>query len=161
MSIREALERVPKEAESSEAQRLKKMWSLGEKRRSFESSYKEKVLEAGRAIHREAGVPELLKQLAEIIRPDFPDVKIGKGLASDGMVSLSIDWNFRDELDNRYNRVNVVAYPLTSGLAVMGGVELVVLDKSKWISDPKLLEDAIVRAYRNPISRVGSPARTE
>ena len=152
-------------AEISEAERQKRLWNLNEKRRSFESSYQVKVLEAGLSIYKEAGVPKLLEELAEIIRPDFPDVQINNGsLMYGGTVSSRIEWDFEYESgkrpDNyRYSSVNIIAYPLTQDLAVMGGEELGVLNKSQWSSDPKLLEDAVVRAYQNPIKIMGPPVR--
>lgn len=127
--------------------------------------YDQTVLDQGHVALQEARVPELLNELANIIRPDFPDViieerfelagDIGLVLQCDG-VSLMIKWNFRDvsgePLKHSYNSVNIIARPLTGDLLVMGGDpgKFRALDKSRWSSDPKLVEDAIARAYQIP-----------
>lgn len=159
MSIKEALERVG--SMSREAPSLAGSdWQSGDS--YYENHYTQILLEKGRAILEEAKASALFKELADIIRPDFSDVKIEQATLTDGgTVSLGIEWNFRDELaipglKYIYNVVDIVAYPLTSDLVVSGGEEFGVLNKSQWSSDPKLLEDAIVRAYHKPMQVVGS-----
>lgn len=164
MSIQEALGRVvPRKVEISEAERQRKLWSLGETRRSFGADYREIVLEAGRSIHREAGVPELLEELVEIIKPNFSDVKIEETVEANGAVSSKIVWNRKDILEkpfgDRYNSVEIIAHPLTKDLVVEGREAFEIFPESQWKSDPKLLEDAIARAYRNSDVRGGSRIR--
>lgn len=156
MSIKEALERVvPMEAENSEVERQENLWRLGEEGRSFGHYYREIALEAGLSIHREAGTPKLLEELAEHIRGDFSDVKIKKvSIMSNGAVSLGIEWNFRDALAEKpygqgHNSVEIIAHPLTEDLVVEGREAFKILYEPQWRSDPKLLEDAIVRAFQN------------
>lgn len=164
MSIEEALERVPREAESSKAQKGRESWELIKKRSSFGSSYRKKALEAGRYIHKEAGVPELLEDLAEHIRPVFSDVKIEEKLMPNGTVSSKIVWKSIGILEkpygDGYNFVEIIACPLTKDLVVEGRGEFEVFSKYQWGSDPKLLEDAIVRAYNSSIRTAGPSGRT-
>jgi len=159
MSIKEALER---EGVGSKEQGAQRSLDL----RHLSSSYREKVLEAGRIIHRNAGVTDLLHELTEeVIRPNFSDAKImEETLASNGTIVMGVDWNFRNfvgpsSFDYKYCALRIIAYPLTNELAILGGEELEVLSKSQWSSDPKLLEDAIVNAYRRPMEFDGPPTR--
>lgn len=166
MSIIEALERRQIDGERTGASRQDRASAYWDKRRLIESSYQERVLEAGRSIHREAGVQGLLGELVEIIKLDFPDVKSNEQRTANGAVSLGIEWNFRDRPDKNtspfqyeYNAVQVEAYPLTGDVVVWGKEEGESLTKSQWSSDRKLIEDAIVRAYQNPIRMAGPPGR--
>lgn len=168
MSIKEGIERrVQSGEEIRDARRHPSVERpfADEERRYLESSYNEKVLEAGRSIHKEAGTPKLFEELVELIRPDFSDVRIREVLMANGTVVSSVEWNFKDTSSRvrpggyEYNSVDIVAYPLTQELAVMGGWETEVISKSQWSSDRKLLEDAAVRAYQNPIKMMGPPVR--
>ena len=87
MSIKEALERTPTDRQRTMMSRLYEL----------KSDYRNQVLEAGLAIHREAHVPELLGELkAEIIKLNFPDVKINEGAVyEDGSVHLQIGWDYK------------------------------------------------------------------
>lgn len=168
MSIKEALERAKIGGERTSGSR-QDPWAYWDKRRGIESSYEEKVLEAGRSIHRQAGTPELLNELAEIISSDFPDVKINEQRHAKGAISLGIEWNFRDRpkdasgvasaITYEYDAVSIEAYPLTEEVVVWNNEDGEVLTKNQWISDRKLIEDAIVRAYQNPVKMAGPPVR--
>lgn len=165
MSIKEALKRTQIDGEEIGASRQDRARAYWDKRRLIQSSYEGKVLEKGRSIHREAGVPGLLDELAEIIRPDFPDVRINEHSTGSGAVSLGIEWNFRDRSDKdtpfkyEYNAVRVEAYPLTEDVVVWGKEEGESLTKSQWSSDRRPIEEAIARAYKNPMIMLGPPVR--
>ena len=159
-TIKEALERV-RGSSTEERQGALRPFDDGI---YLESDYNKKVLEAGLSILREAGAQKLLAELAEIIRPDFPDVKIEEELMANGMVSSMIVWNRTDEptigsfIKYRESMVAIVAEPLTSNLVVRGR-DFTLLDRSQWSSDSTLLEDAIARAYDKPMSMLGPPVR--
>lgn len=128
--MQEALKRRQIDEEITGVSSQDRARAYWDKRRAIESSYQEIVLEAGRSIHREAGVPGLLEELAEVIRPDFADVKIEEKRMANGTVSLGIKWNFQDRPDSpgkdtpflkyEYNAVQVEAYPLTGDVVVLG-----------------------------------------
>ena len=154
MSIKEALERI-----QTDRQRTMKS-----KFYELSSDYKNRVLEAGLAIHREAHVPELLSELAEIIKPNFPDVKINEGAVyEDGSVHLQIGWDYkpveRGPGKYQYKAVSVLAYPLTGDLSIWSKDEVDLLRKPEWTLDPKIVEDAIVRAFKNPVNMRGPAIR--
>lgn len=155
MSIKEAIQRVG--SRSDERQSTRGWVPYGEN----QGAYNKAVLEKGSAILQEANIPALFKELADILRPDFQDVRIDEPKRyGDGSVGLELGWGFRPAnrgglAEYLYNAVSVFAYPLT-GVLVVGsedGVEL--LEKSEWISDPKKVEDAIVRSSKNPINKGG------
>lgn len=125
-------------------------------------NYRGKVLEVGRSMFREAGVPKLFEELAEIIRRDFPDVMTEERLGHDGRVSSSILWDFRGVSETReraYNFVEIIACPVTSDLVVRGEDKFVVLNQSQWSSKPELLADAIAGVYDSPLQKLGSLLR--
>lgn len=167
MSIKEALERLKINGERTDEPGQDRGQAYWDKHRLIGSSYKERVLETGRAIHREAGVPGFLGELAEIIRPDFGDVRVNDlQRMANGAVSLKIEWSFQDRPDKNksflkyeYNAVEVEAYPLTEDVVVWGKEGGQLLTKDQWGSDRKLIEEAIARAYQNPMKMAGPPTR--
>jgi len=77
-----------------------------------------------------------------------------------GSIVVGIDWDSREpsefkSFDYEHKALRISAYPLTKELAIFGGEKITVLSKSQWSSDRKLLEDAIVHAYRKPMIMVG------
>lgn len=162
MTIKEGIERTLPSVQE-------RAYRFIDKEKEISSSYKKKVLEAGRSILRESGASGLVQDLVEqYIKPNFQDVNTVEMLTEDGSTHLSIEWNFRDRLippgeissfTYKYNAVSITAYPLTADLVVRGGEDLEILGKSQWSSDPKLLEDAIVRAYQVPMQMMGPPVR--
>lgn len=156
MSIKESLERGPMDRQRTILER------------STHNPYKEKLLDAGLLVHGEVGTPELLRALEEEIKPKFPDVKlIDPEVTVDGAVSLSIAWNFRADPDMHisllqflYNSIAIHAYPSTRHLLVRGE-ESELLDEREWRSDPKLVEDAIVFAYKKPAQILGPLVRQD
>ena len=128
-------------------------------------AHRNKVLEAGLSIHRDAHVPELLEELAGIIRPDFPEVGISEPrLIDDGQVSLDIEWDFGQRSIYlgpnlpSHNAIRVKAHLLTNDLVVTGGEGSELLEHERWQADQKLVVDAVVWAYKNPL-RVGELER--
>lgn len=99
---------------------------------------------------REAHIPEALRQLAEIIRPSFPDVKISKKeFLSGGGMCTGIEWNFRNRpSQGRYDfhSINISVLPTREEIVI--GTE--VLTRKKWVTNRAIVEDAIVAAYKNP-----------
>ena len=161
MSIKEALGRIQGEPGAMPT-RGQGAWN----EREIAASYGAAVFEKGLAIQEEAHVPELLGELAKIIRPEFWDVKAHETLMPNGVLSLGIEWNFRDRpgrntsfLKYEYNSLYVEAYPSTGNVVVRGQEGAELLTKDQWMSDRNLIEDAIVRAYRNPIITAGPPGR--
>ncbi len=128
-------------------------------------------LAADRKLIDEAKVPELLAELMVAIGPEFPDVR-ERGFGS--IVDLipddtqSVVWNRRDETPSGatqgMGRVHVVSMirvtpnSLTSELSIEGR-ETEILGLGDW-NNPRVLEDAIVRAYRNPMRVVDVPPIT-
>lgn len=159
MGIKEALGREP----------IGEQWRSIERRgmRSEPSSSRQEVLKQGRNILREARIPKLFEELAEIIKPRFPDVIIEEGMDGDLGIFLNISWDFqkKEELGPGrygYKRVAATAYPITGNL-VIEGRDGELLETHKWrperleMASRQEVEDAIVRAYREPGTCLGPP----
>lgn len=131
--------------------------TTGPRQEELESSYKKEVRAAGLSIHRESGALKLFEDLADTIKPNFPDVKIVERLTDSGTVSLEAVWDYSNSAGTgftfAFSSVKITAFPLTGKLVIMGQNEGGILDKSQWSSDPTLLKDAVSRAYQKPIRR--------
>jgi hypothetical protein len=134
-----------------------------EKSRSYtisdlENEYRRAVLREGDTILKNAGVQEPMQQSLEILRKEFPDAKIEKAtLSNDGLVITSVDWNRRIVQDlpadhgrpYEYNSILVIARPVANDLIVAGrNIELIYRGFPD--VDPRRLEDAFARAFRDP-----------
>lgn len=133
-----------------------------------ESDYTNKILEEGIAVHREAHVPETLGELAEIIKPNFPDVIIKEAsLDKRGLVVIGIKWNFRNVLNyfgrnyslDVHDEILVGAHSLTRDLIITSKTGRQLVEHSKWLNDSRQLEEAIVNAYRNPREMIDDPSQ--
>lgn len=105
--------------------------------------------------------------MADVLRPDFPDVKISEAkLCIDGSIGVGIEWYHRplnSETDPSqlvgenvgvktvYDSIGINANPFSEKLAITGGKEQEILLESEWRSDPRLLVDAIVRLHKEPM----------
>ena len=113
--------------------------------------YREQVREAGRSLFQEANIPGFCEELVEIIRPQFPDARVQEEDDwADGTTSLQVQWDFQPfEHERRWAwTITMYARPLTRELVVAGEVSE-LLEERQW-KDPRVVEDAIVRAYRKP-----------
>lgn len=136
----------------------------------FENLYRQRVLEVGTALLKEAGVDKIFFELETIISPDFPDVQIeGNKLTGSGIVQSQLKWNRRVETVSELNPssplklpivsvIVVEAFPLSGDLCVWSSEERELIAREKWSRDPGILEDAVARAYRNPVRLVDEPS---
>lgn len=150
MSIREVLKRGPIKRSHTEYN-------------SRDSNEEEAVLAKADLLLQEAGIPEILFQLVEIIRPNFPDVKISeRRVYVGGCVKMGLEWNFRKLPEDKgqsmgkyqYSRLNISVLPIREEIVI--GKE--VLARKQWASKD-IVEDSIVVAYKNPEKWVGPPVR--
>ena len=150
MSIKEVLRREQGEQRTMPTKGQAAYYA---KERELAASYSTEVLNRGLAIQEKARVPQLLGELADVIRPDFPDVAVTKAYISfNGSVEQGIEWNSRHDEPNHRVRSELLvrSYPLTGNLVVISQNKHEILEQSSWQSDPEILEGAMVRAYRNP-----------
>lgn len=149
MSIQEALERGPLDRE-------RELVFLGDVGKETEEFYRAQALQEGVRILEEAKVPQLLHELANIIKTEYPDVKVNDPkLSGDFTVEMNIEWNYREEKVARgkepmCDTVFVLALPTSRGLTIATR-QAELLKYEQWSTKPQVLEDAIVRAYRNPV----------
>lgn len=151
MSIREALERQP---------------THGDNRVVPHSFHENQILEAGMSIFEESGVNRLLSELREAIEPKFPDVEIGKvEFGLNGSAALRIQWNHHIALLGELkpsmrlpivNTIRISAFILNGDLSILKEEGNELITRQQWRSDPRILEDAIVRAYISPVHFPGS-----
>lgn len=155
MSIKEALERGPMDRE-------RYVLSFNQVREGYEKE----VLEKGRELLKGAGIPTLLHELAEIIKQGFSDIRVEEEILNrDGTVLTRLEWNFRnlpEELpfrsgDYEYNAIHVYARPLTKDFLIEGQESEQIIEQQWRFGDPKDVEDAIVRAYLQPMRMTGPP----
>ena len=155
MSIKEALEREP----------MHRGGTLLTPESQLALRNKDKVLEAGLSVHREAHVPDLLKEVADLIRPQFPDVKVSEPTVNGDFVGLGTWWNFRKVPDyfartfeeDVHDEVQVEASFLTKDLVVRIGYEEELLSYEEWSTDRMVLEGAIARAYQTQRTNLDNP----
>lgn len=124
-------------------------------------------LKADRRLLNQTGVLALLDELVEEnIRPSFPDVK-DEEIDSSGIVRV-IAWNRRSETvpgaTPNMGSISVVSEirirPNTENAELfIEGQQTEVLGRKQWGSS-EILVDAIVRAYKNPLSVVIPTAPT-
>ena len=150
MSIKEVLRRTQGEQQTMPTRGRTACYA---KERELGASYRDEVFNRGLAIQEEARVPQLLGELADVIKPDFPDVAVTNAYKSfDESVERRIEWNSRCDAPNHrvHSEVLVRSYPLTGVIVVISQNEHEILKQSSWQSDPEILEGAMVRAYRSP-----------
>ncbi|MBI2049517.1 hypothetical protein HYT32_01220 [Candidatus Roizmanbacteria bacterium] len=151
-----------------------------------EEVYRRYLLTKGIAFLTGAGIPEMFRELREILIREFPDVKSPKesewsrgkwgwkvssnqGVEQaeiyqlvDGMVVTSIGWNYKTiaiPAKQEFNAVDVLAQPLTGALIIQGERnELIPQDIWSSSEGKTALEDAIVNAYKNPAKIFWPPA---
>ena len=151
MATREALQRGPSE-------RDRKIIGFGESPNPYEPI----ALKAGMRVLEAAGIPEILQDFVETIRPDHPDaVLIGPefhvGSFSTGM---HVRYDFRQEesvsrtMEPICDYISVSAHPRTDTLTI-GAINKEVLEKSQWEGHREVVEDAVVFAYRNNSGTMG------
>ena len=138
--------------------------------------YVKEVKQKGIALFKEAHIPEILEELRQIVALDFPDAMISPdgdkrdpddlrgdavfgGLRrADGATSIALGWNYGEvrkksvggeEYD--FKSVLILAQPLHRRI-IIEGKETQIIPEALWSAkDGKtILEDAIVKAYKNP-----------
>lgn len=125
------------------------------------------LVRVSRSMLAHSGVLRGLDELVDIIRPEFSDVEVNEHIDSDGSLTLAIDWNRRPirihpiHPINRYqyNSIAVRADPITEGLVVSSEGEDEFLRRLQWGSDARIVEDALGRAYMNPMRMIGPPQK--
>lgn len=152
MSIKEAIERGPMDRHRT------RYLSHQDSFYNSAETYRKKI-EAVRRLFEESGVRRVLNELADVIRPEFPDVAIVER-GSAGGLSLDIEWNHRSEpaFPNMsplpmVDMVVVQGDFLGDNLTVSGEKEKEVLRRRQWESR-EVLEDAIAIAFKNPLRLV-------
>lgn len=110
------------------------------------------VKKKGAEILDTSSCKELLEECTEMIRLNYPDVKIKKGEIADNLepaVYLSLRWNYHMyESYNSFDHATIFALPRNE-LVIVEGQEAELLEKEQW-QNPHILRDAIMRAYANP-----------
>lgn len=148
--IKEALERTQREGAGIQLHHYPEMII------PLSSENQRLALEAGTRILNDAGVPQLLSELAEIIKPEFADVLVtAEEIINYYEVCKEVQWHFRKgSLGGRDMRMcNAVAVQagFLSGEIIVIGKNAELVKKEQWSSNPQFLEDAIARAYKNPL----------
>ncbi len=95
-----------------------------EKQPPYHIGWTARIEMEGLQILRSASVPELLRELADAIRPTYPDIELEGPRVSEthGTVSLAVDWDFRP----REGAPNIVSYNTFSITARLTTGEIVV-----------------------------------
>lgn len=111
------------------------------------------LMEKGISILASAKVPELLKEFAEAIRDDFPDVELEKPTMSEthGSVAMAVNWNFRpcEEPSVVYNHLSLIARLATRDITVFTNKGWYILTENDW-GDPDNVAKAIVIGFQDP-----------
>lgn len=108
----------------------------------------------------------LMRELAEIISGDFPDVTLLQRINPIvGEVELLLEWDYRERSSQFSNykvskQISVHTDSANGFLTVHGDHFFVVISKNEWDSSQKHLENALVTAFRQP-SEMGSSFGTK
>ncbi len=123
----------------------------------YGSVWEENLMKQGLGILGKAQVPQCLQELADAIRPKFPDVKPeDPHLAiSTGSVTLAIRWGFghgrEDIIDpGSYNSLSVIARIASGEITVCTNKGWIPLSREDW-SSPDKMAKAIIFGYNNPM----------
>lgn len=150
MSIKEALGRAP--VEKQVGLHIDRGW-VDRKERKAVFAKVDLLLD-------KAHIPQLLLELTEIIKPDYPDVEITeRTFFVGGYVSTGLEWNsirLSEEgrpLKYQYNNLKIDVFPTRDEIAIGGEI----LTKEEW-ERQDVVEDAMVVAYKNPQLWVGPPS---
>ena len=113
MSLRRAIEQLPDNLPPVELTPNNK----------YSNTYVKMLGELGLAIHVHLGVREILEELTDYLKPEFPDARFGSlGIDFDyGLVKSGVMWNVRQEplIGGRtFYLIEVSAQPLTQKLFV-------------------------------------------
>ncbi len=146
MTLKEAVERGPIDSP-------KPITSWGDP--SYHRKYEDRFLQGGMEIIDAARMPIKLQELAEVMRPDHPDVAIHEWRPdiNNGVVVGGISWSeAQEKVRYSYDHINyigVFARVATKELVFARSDGVEVLQEQEW-SDPMLVEDALVRGYHKP-----------
>ena len=112
------------------------------------------IFEKADVILKKSKVLQLLGELAEMIRPDLPDVKLSAtSLEPKGLVHRALEWDFRDYL-YAWKRINdrkgieIRVNPVSERIIING----YRFTRKEW-ANTGTVEDAIATAYRFPVTR--------
>lgn len=145
MSIKEALARGTSSLKKRDRRELDD-WNTNLRRERYKHSI---------AFLERSGSFDLMRELAEIVKSDFPDVTLLQRIyPNNGEVGLQLEWDYEEPSGQfgyrRVKGISVHTDSISGFLAVHGDSFFVTISKEEWESSQEPLENALVMAFRQP-----------